>query len=146
MNLTSLYQEVILDHNRNPCNFGILADATNVANGHNPLCGDELKIYLRMSDDNTVEKINFTGRGCAICMASASLLTENVIGKSTKEIQDIFQRVHVMLTKGKIDDDLGKLTVLGGAANYPSRVKCAILAWRTLVAALENVVDSVTTE
>ena len=145
MKLENLYQEVILDHHKNPCNFGILENADKTANGRNPVCGDELQIYLKMAGE-VIKNIKFTSKSCAICTASASLLTENILDKSVHEARTMFQLTHDMLTEGKADDSLGKLNVLKGVTNYPARVKCATLAWHTLMAALEDSAESVTTE
>ncbi|NQY41912.1 MAG: SUF system NifU family Fe-S cluster assembly protein [Legionellales bacterium] len=145
MKLENLYQEVILDHHKNPCNFGVIEDADRTANGRNPVCGDELQIYLKISGD-VIKNIKFTSKSCAICTASASLLTENMLDKSLQEARKIFQLTHDMLTEGKNDDSLGKINVLKGVTNYPARVKCATLAWHTLIAALENSTEGVTTE
>jgi nitrogen fixation NifU-like protein len=147
--LTDLYQEVILDHNRRPRNFGQLADATRVANGHNPLCGDRLKLYLRMDGDR-IQNIAFEGSGCAISKASASLMTDAVKGRSTAEALELFDRFHEVVTTPvdlAIDEaSVGKLAVLAGVREYPARVKCASLAWHTLKAALEGEDEPVKTE
>jgi nitrogen fixation NifU-like protein len=147
--LTDLYQEVILDHNRRPRNFGTLADATRIANGHNPLCGDKLKLYLKLDGDR-IENIAFEGSGCAISKASASLMTDAVKGHSKGEALELFDRFHHVVTTPMdetIDEEsVGKLAVLAGVREYPARVKCASLAWHTLKAALEGADEPVKTE
>lgn len=143
--LRDLYQEVILDHNRSPRNFGELADATHDAEGFNPLCGDKLKLYLRIADD-TVLEAQFIGSGCAISTASASLLTESIKGKSLAQTKILFHQIHAMLLDKQTDqsESLGKLEVLSGVKEYPTRIKCASLAWHTLVAALEQKTSATT--
>lgn len=147
--LTDLYQEVILDHNRRPRNFGAMADATTVANGHNPLCGDRLKLYLRLDGDRIVN-IMFEGSGCAISKSSASLMTDALKGRSIAEAQDLFQRFHQMVTAPMdepVDEaGVGKLAVLAGVREFPVRVKCASLAWHTLKAALDGATETAKTE
>jgi nitrogen fixation NifU-like protein len=147
--LTDLYQEVILDHNRRPRNFGAMADATRVSNGHNPLCGDKLKLYLKMNGDR-IENIAFEGSGCAISKASASLMTDAVKGHSKAEALTLFDRFHDVVTMPMdqaIDEaSVGKLAVLAGVREYPARVKCASLAWHTLKAALDGADEPVKTE
>ncbi len=137
--LTDLYQEVILDHNRSPRNFGALPDATRTADGHNPLCGDRLRLYIKL-DGNRIDDVKFEGAGCAISKASASLMTEAVRGKTVDEARVIFDQFHELVTGGReadLDDEvLGKLAVLGGVREFPVRVKCASLAWHTLKSAL----------
>ena len=137
--LTDLYQEVILDHNRQPRNFGSLDDATHTANGHNPLCGDKLKVYLKLDGDR-VSDVKFEGSGCAISKASASLMTDAIKGHALPEVEQLFQRVHRMLTTptGENVDisEVGKLAVLSGVREFPVRVKCASLAWHTMRTAL----------
>ena len=142
-----LYQEVILDHNKKPRNWGVLADATHKAEGHNPLCGDHLTLTLKLRDD-TVEAIHFQGESCAICKASASMMTTVVKGKSRADSERMVQEFRDMAT-GKLDlsqpHHLGRLTVFAGVRDLPTRVKCAILPWHTLHAAL-NSIASTTTE
>ena len=152
MDLRALYEEVILDHNRNPRNYGRKPDGSNCsAHGHNPLCGDEVQVHLKV-DDGVITDIAFEGHGCAISTASASLMTEALKGKSEAEAAELFETVRTYLTEQGIDADdvdadrLGKLTVLGGVKEYPMRVKCATLAWHTLQAALEHSDKPVTTE
>ena len=145
--LKDLYQEVILDHNRNPRNCYVMDGASCVADGHNPLCGDTVKVYLRI-EDGVIEEISFQGQGCAICTASTSLMTESVRGKSVEEAQGLFDEFHQMLT-GVAEEQgvaLGKLQVFEGVREYPVRVKCATLAWHTLHAAMEEKNENVTTE
>lgn len=137
--LSDLYQEVILDHNRRPRNYGPLAGATREARGHNPLCGDRLTVFLKLSGD-AIEDIRFEGSGCAISKASASLMTEAVKGRTVAEALGIFQRFQAMITASidqpAGDESLGKLTVLAGVREFPVRIKCASLSWHTLKAAM----------
>jgi nitrogen fixation NifU-like protein len=138
--LRDLYQEVILDHNRSPRNFKELASATHRASGHNPLCGDKVTIFLEVRGDR-IESATFQGSGCAISTASASLMTESLKGKSVAEAEDLFDRMHTLLTTPEEppeDPSLGKLAVFSGVREFPMRVKCASLAWHTLRAALEG--------
>jgi nitrogen fixation NifU-like protein len=137
--LTDLYQEVILDHNRRPRNFGALERPTHHAEGHNPLCGDRLTLHLQL-DGEVVREIAFQGSGCAISRASASLMTDSVKGKSIADVRALFERFHRMVTTPPDVgvEDLGKLSVLAGVREFPVRVKCASLAWHTLKAALDN--------
>jgi len=133
-----LYMEVILDHNKNPRNKGIIEDHTNHADGHNPLCGDKISLDLIIKD-NIVEDIKFTGSGCAISTASSSLLTEYIIGKKTSEIRHLFEEFHDLVTvEESKSEGLGKLSVFEGVKKYPARVKCATLAWHTLIAAIDG--------
>ena len=146
--LRDLYQEVIFDHNRNPRNFGVLAHANRMAEGNNPLCGDQLRLYLRVEGD-VIKEIQFEGCGCAISTASASLMTERLKGMHTHEVKELFEKFHALVTSDGNDEsgpELGKLTVLLGVREYPARVKCATLAWHTLQAALENRGETVSTE
>jgi nitrogen fixation NifU-like protein len=147
--LTDLYQEVILDHNRRPRNFGPLADATRMANGHNPLCGDRLRLYVRLDGDR-IGDISFEGSGCAISKASASLMTEAVKGRQIADAMNLFERFHQVVTTPvdqPVDEAaVGKLAALAGVREFPARVKCASLAWHTLRAALEGTDESVKTE
>jgi len=136
MELTDLYREVILDHNKHPRNFGRLDPHDAEARGHNPLCGDRLTITLNC-DANGITDLRFEGNGCAISMASASLMTEAVKGKSRADTEALFQRVHALLTdQNASSTDLGKLAALSGVRGFPARVKCASLCWHTLNAAL----------
>jgi len=145
--LRDLYQEVILDHNRQPRNCYVMDCSNRSADGHNPLCGDTVKVYLRIQD-GLIEEISFQGAGCAICTASTSLMTESVKGKTVEEATRLFNGFHHMLT-GVADEqglELGKLKVFEGVREYPVRVKCATLAWHTLKAAIDGDEDAVTTE
>jgi nitrogen fixation NifU-like protein len=147
--LRDLYQEVILDHNKRPRNFHKLADANRTAEGYNPLCGDQCTIYLRV-EDGVIRDISFQGSGCAISKASASVMTGSVKGKAAAEAEGLFEKVHTMLTgehKTEADlEGLGKLAVLSGVWEFPARVKCASLAWHTLLAALKGERAAVSTE
>ena len=143
--LNDLYQQVILDHCKNPRNFHELASATSSAQGHNPLCGDRLKLYLAM-DGDVIKDASFLGAGCCISKASASLLTDSVKGKSRAEVQKMFELVHDMVMTGEMKAEVGKLAVFAGVHKFPARVKCAILAWHALVAALKGEGEPVTTE
>jgi nitrogen fixation NifU-like protein len=143
--LTDLYQQVILDHCKHPRNFHDLPAATCSAQGHNPLCGDQLKLFLVL-DGDVIKDISFLGSGCCISKASASLLTEAVKGKPKVEVQKMFDRVHDMVTTGSTADDVGKLAVFAGVHKFPARVKCAILAWHAVMAALKGQGTPVTTE
>jgi len=137
--LKDLYQEVIVDHNRNPRNFGKLDNADKKLEGFNPLCGDRLTLYLKINDDQ-IDDISFDGAGCAISVASASLMTDAMKGKSIEEAESIFNEFHELVTnEDEIDfDKMGKLAVLAGVRNYPTRVKCATLCWHTLNSALHG--------
>jgi nitrogen fixation protein NifU and related proteins len=138
MELTDLYRDVILDHNRKPRNFGPLEQANALAEGFNPLCGDRLTVRLNLADDR-IENIRFEGQGCAISTASASLMTEAVKGKTRGEALALFDRVHRLLTDDAAGaEDLGKLAALSGVREYPARVKCASLCWHTLASALKS--------
>ena len=145
--LRELYQELIIDHGRHPRNFGSLAAATYIKEGFNPLCGDKLKLYLQVVD-GVVIAARFEGAGCAISMASASLMTERVVGLTLEQIDALFANFHDLVT-GKSNPDaqvVGKLLALGGVSEFPSRVKCATLAWHTLVNALHEMTGPVSTE
>jgi len=143
--LRELYQEVIFDHNRRPRNFHVLDSATHTADGHNPLCGDQLSVYARV-EDGVVQEVSFIGHGCAISKASASLMTEAVKGMSIDEVETLFHDMHAMLTEAHPDRDLGKLEVLSGVREFPARVKCATLAWHTLHNAITQAKDIAKTE
>lgn len=146
--LRELYQEVIIDHSRHPRNFNSLADANRQADGFNRLCGDKLTIYLQVENE-LIKNISFIGSGCAISTASASLMTEQLKGKTITEAETLFKNFHQLLTTDMHEtnsENLGKLTVLTGVREYPSRVKCATLAWHTLHAALNNDHQPVSTE
>jgi nitrogen fixation NifU-like protein len=137
--LSDLYQEVILDHNRRPRNFHTLRDASHSAEGYNPLCGDRLTLYLKVKGD-TIEDVSFEGAGCAISKASASMMTDALKGRSVAEANALFDRFHRMVTTPPSEpvEDMGKLSSLAGVREFPVRVKCASLAWHTLKAALSN--------
>lgn len=143
--LRELYQEVIFDHNRRPRNFHALESATHRADGHNPLCGDQLTVYAKV-EDGRVHDVSFIGHGCAISTASASLMTEAVKGLPVEEVERLFQDMHAMLTDAHPDRDLGKLEVLSGVREFPARVKCATLAWHTLHNAITQARDTAKTE
>jgi nitrogen fixation NifU-like protein len=147
MDLKELYRDVILDHNKRPRNFGKLEAADAYADGHNPLCGDRLTVFLKM-DGNRVEDIRFEGKGCAISTASASMMTEAIKGKDKADIGELFGKIHSLLTQqdAVADSDLGKLAALSGVREYPARVKCASLCWHTLNAALDKGAATVSTE
>jgi len=135
--LNDLYQQVILDHCKQPRNFRELPQATCSAQGHNPLCGDQLKLFLTL-DGEMIKDASFVGSGCCISKASASLLTENVKGKTRAEAEQMFARVRDLVTTGKAAGDVGKLAVFAGVYKYPARVKCAILSWHALMGALKG--------
>jgi nitrogen fixation protein NifU and related proteins len=146
--LDDLYQELILDHKRHPRNFRDMPDATRAVDGHNPLCGDQLRLFVKVADGR-VEDVSFIGVGCAISMASASMLTEAVMGKTVQEAQQLFADMHDLLTRNPSGIDpaeLGNLGALAGVHEYPMRVKCATLSWHTLDTALNSDNDAVTTE
>jgi nitrogen fixation NifU-like protein len=145
--LTDLYQEVILDHNRRPRNFRMLAGASRTQEGFNPLCGDRLTLYVELKD-RRIADLAFQGIGCAISKASASLMTDALKGKTIDEARELFARFHEMVTSppDATAPDLGKLSVFSGVREYPTRVKCASLPWHTLRAALAGEQATVTTE
>ncbi len=144
--LNDLYQQVILDHSRSPRNFRRLDSASHVAQGHNPLCGDNIALYLEL-EGGRVKDVGFQGSGCAISKASASILTEAVKGRTPDEVRQMFARVHDLVTRGEVpDEELGKLSVFAGVHRFPARVKCAMLAWHAAVAALEGKGQPVSTE
>jgi nitrogen fixation protein NifU and related proteins len=147
MDLKELYRDVILDHNKRPRNFGRLDPADAHADGHNPLCGDRLSVFVRLNGER-LEDIRFEGRGCAISTASASLMTEAVKGKDRAAIRTLFEQVHDLLTQRDAVPaaSLGKLAALSGVREFPARVKCASLCWHTLNAALEHGAATVSTE
>lgn len=145
-NLRELYQELILDHNRNPRNFKEIRDASHRADGYNPLCGDKVTVYVSL-DGDTIKEIGFQGSGCAISKASASIMTTAVKGKTRAQAEELFRRFHEMVTTGKSNSESAKkLAVLAGVHKYPVRVKCATLAWHTLKNSLEGISEPVTTE
>ena len=146
--LRELYQEVILDHNKHPRNFGEIEGADRHAEGYNPLCGDRLTVYLNLEKDVIIE-VAFQGSGCAISKASASLMTDAVKGKTVAEARLLFDRFHAMITNSaneNSESQVGKLAVLAGVRDYPMRVKCAILAWHALRAAVDENNQSISTE
>lgn len=139
--LSELYQQVILDHNKKPRNFREMENANRSAEGHNPLCGDQLTVFLRTGEGG-VEEVSFVGTGCAISKASASMMTQAVKGKTREEALRLFDEFHRMVT-GELDEEreensLGRLKIFAGVRDYPARVKCASLSWHTLRAALEG--------
>jgi len=148
--LRELYQEVIFDHYRHPRNRGALADANHKAVGYNPLCGDRISLYL-LVEDGVVKSVRFEGSGCAIATASASMMTEALVGKSETQVQALFERFHAMVTEQREPsaderEALGKLATLAGVREFPARIKCATLAWHTLRAALNDAGETVSTE
>jgi len=144
--LSELYQEVILDHSKSPRNFRKLEGANRVAEGHNPLCGDQIKVYVLLEDD-VVRDISFEGSGCAISKASASMMTASLKGKTRAEAQKIFEKFHQMVKTGDFDSTaIGKLEVFAGVHKFPMRVKCAILPWHAALATLEGKTEPVSTE
>ena len=147
--LNDLYRDVILDHNRQPRNFGELENADRIIDGVNPLCGDRMTLYVKLDGDR-VEDVRFKGTGCAISVASSSLMTERVKGATIGESLALFEKVHHMLTEAGTDEaelnELGKLAALSGVREYPSRVKCASLAWHALKSALTATNEPVSTE
>ena len=147
--LKELYQQVILDHNKSPRNFRKMENASSQAEGYNPLCGDHIDVYV-LVEDGIVKDVSFNGEGCAISKASASVMTSMLKGKSKEEAEKLFNKFHNLVT-GKLGDDmdvdeLGKLAVFAGVQEFPIRVKCASLAWHTLMSALEDKEKKVTTE
>jgi nitrogen fixation NifU-like protein len=147
MDLKDLYRDIIVDHNRQPRNFGKIEDADAQADGHNPLCGDKLTVYLTLAGDR-ISDVRFDGSGCAISIASASLLTEAVRGKTVAEVENLFHEIHDVLTHHDAPvnlDSLGKLAALTGVRDFPARVKCATLCWHTLDAALHAHAQQVAT-
>ncbi len=147
--LRDLYQEVILDHNKSPHNYREMADASRIALGHNPLCGDKMKLYVRIEGDKIAD-VAFQGSGCAISKASASIMTDAIMGKSLAEAETLYGKFHDLLTGPpdvKADGaGLGKLAVFSGVREFPARVKCATLAWHTLQTALKNQQEVAKTE
>jgi nitrogen fixation NifU-like protein len=141
--LRELYQEVILDHSKRPRHFGEMPEANHQANGHNPLCGDRITVYLRVEDD-VIKDVGFQGAGCSISMASASMMTDALRGRTVAEAKGLFERFHRLVTSDpsraadNADPELGKLAVFSGVCEFPMRVKCASLSWHTMKAALEG--------
>ncbi len=144
--LQDLYQEVIFDHNRNPHHCGKPAEVNRCAQGFNPLCGDKITLYLKVDEDGIIRDVGFDGSGCAISVASASLMTDTLIGKTEQEAEALFKRFHDMLMGAGDSGDLGKLEALSGVREFPSRIKCATLAWHALHAALKDGGKPVSTE
>ncbi|MFU8895446.1 MAG: Fe-S cluster assembly sulfur transfer protein SufU [Gammaproteobacteria bacterium] len=140
MDLADLYRDVIIDHNRKPRNFRKIPPPCRHAEGLNPLCGDKLQVYLKVDADDRIEDVSFEGSGCAISIASASLMTETLCGRTRAEAETLFERIHGMLTGTEEADidAIGKLAALAGVREYPSRVKCASLCWHTVHSALEE--------
>jgi len=139
--LRDLYLQVIVDHKKAPRNFGVLKHYNHDADGYNPLCGDRLHVYVHVNDDGIIEDISFEGEGCAISVASASLMTETLKGKPANDFPNTFEGFQKMVTSDiaeEPDDALGKLTVLAGVREFPSRIKCAVLCWHTLKSAVED--------
>ncbi len=144
--LSDLYQQVILDHSKSPRNFRKLEGANRTAQGYNPLCGDNVTMFLQM-DGDVIKDISFQGSGCAISKASASILTDAVKGRSKAEVKSMFDKVHELLTTGKWDtESAGKLAVFAGVHKFPARVKCAILPWHAVLSAMEGKNEPVSTE
>jgi nitrogen fixation NifU-like protein len=147
--LRELYQELILDHNKRPRNFGRLEGSNRTAEGYNPLCGDKFQIYLKV-EDGVVQAASFQGSGCAISKASASVMTESLKGKTVAEVERLFKRFRDLVTgkarESKAGGEMGKLMVFSGVCDYPARVKCATLAWHALSAALQGKGEAVSTE
>ena len=153
MDLKELYQEIILDHGKNPRNLGKFENFNKDAEGYNPLCGDKVHVYLKLNEDKEIEDISFEGHGCAISMASASIMTDMVRGKEEKEVKEIVTDFLGMIkekdsleTNILKDDEKTKLMSLSGVKQYPMRVKCATLSWHTLTSALDNSDQIVKTE
>ena len=153
MNLKELYQEIILDHGKNPRNLGKTENFNKDAKGHNPLCGDKVHVYLKLDQNKKVEDISFEGQGCAISMASASIMTDLVKGKGEIEVKEIVEDFLEMIkekpalaSKNLKEDEKTKLMCLSGVKNYPMRVKCATLSWHTLTSAINNNQEEINTE
>tara|TARA_Y100001970_G_scaffold174453_1_gene212905 strand:+ start:1951 stop:2418 length:468 start_codon:yes stop_codon:yes gene_type:complete len=153
MNLKELYQEIILDHGKNPRNLRKTDNFNKDAKGHNPLCGDKVHVYLKLNENKKVEDISFEGQGCAISMASASIMTSLIKGKEEKDVKEIIHDFLEMIkekenlnTKLLEDDEKTKLMCLSGVKQYPMRVKCATLSWHTLIAAIDKSQDEINTE
>jgi nitrogen fixation NifU-like protein len=147
-NLHDLYQEILLEHNNKPRNYRKIEDANRKADGYNPLCGDQITLYLKVEDD-VITDAAFQGHGCAISRASASMLTQSVKGETLAKAGEIFDGFHALITDPDADVDydlLGDLEMLSGVSAFPTRIKCAVLAWHTFNAAIEGKEDSVTTE
>ncbi len=145
----ALYEQVILDHNKNPRNFKVIEDADHKIEGYNPLCGDHFTVYVKL-DGDTISDIGFSGAGCAISKSSASVMSTTLKGKTVQEARALFQKFHDMITddvEAPVDEDaLGKLRVFSGVREFPVRIKCATLAWHALVAAIEGENETISTE
>ena len=153
MNLKELYQEIILEHGKNPRNIGKTENFNKDAKGHNPLCGDSVHVYLKLDNKNKVEDVSFEGSGCEISMASASIMTDLVKGKEENEVKEIIKDFLGMIkinpnlkSKNLNDDEKTKLMCLSGVKQYPMRVKCATLSWHTLISAIDNKNEEINTE
>jgi len=153
MNLKELYQEIILDHGKNPRNLRRTENFNKEATGYNPLCGDKVHIYLKLNENKKVEDISFEGSGCAISMASASIMTDLIRGRKENEVKDIVKDFLYMIkerpelsSKNLKDDEKTKLMCLSGVKQYPMRVKCATLSWHTLTSAIDNIQKEINTE
>jgi len=143
--LTELYHQLLLDHNKSPRNFRVLPDANRTAKGTNPICGDNYTLYAKM-DGDVVQELTFQGSGCAISKAAASLLTENLKGKTKAEVKAMFDKVRDLITTGHSDGDMGKMAALSGVHKFPARVKCALLPWHAAAAAVAGRGETVSTE
>lgn len=144
--LQELYQEVVMDHNRRPRNFRELEDANRTAEGFNPLCGDQIRLYLKV-DEDVIADVGFQAKGCAISKASASMMTEEIKGKTVEEAERVFDEFRHMVTLEDFDADVvGDLEALGGVSQYPARIKCATLSWHAMQAALDGGEKSISTE
>jgi nitrogen fixation protein NifU and related proteins len=147
--LRELYQQVILDHNKNPRNYHEMPDSTSRVEGYNPLCGDHYTVFLKLNEGGTIDDVSFTGSGCAISKASASVMSSTVKGKTKEEADRLFDTFHKLVTGDPSElsaADLGRLAAFSGVSEFPARVKCATLAWHTLRTALEGQQERVTTE
>lgn len=151
-NLSNLYQEIILDHGKHPHNIGVMDDATHKAMGNNPLCGDKITLFLKIDKNDVINDIKFMGSGCAISIASASLMTDHLKGKNISEARQVFKLFHDLLVAAEMDDNiehqkiLGKLMALAGVREFPVRVKCATLPWHSFDAAIVSQENIVSTE
>ena len=143
MDIKELYQEIILEHGKNPRNLGRPENFNKEAKGHNPLCGDQISIQIIMKGEE-ISDVKFTGAGCAISTASASILTESIKGKSKNEIERIFENFHDLVTGNETEEDLGKLAIFEGVQKYPVRIKCATLSWHALMAAIKGEKETTT--
>ena len=153
MNIKELYQEIILEHGKNPRNLRKTDNFNKDAKGHNPLCGDNVHVYLKLNEKNKVEDVSFEGSGCAISMASASIMTDLVKGKEETEVKEIVKDFLVMIkenpelkSKNLKEEEKTKLMCLSGVKQYPMRVKCATLSWHTLISAIDNTQEEINTE